>query len=139
LFVTLGTIRPYRFDAMIDAVLKTGLATHETNWQLGCTHRDDLPGNVAESVSDGEFEAMIRESDVVITHSGVGTILRILELGKSPIVIPRRRSRGEHVDDHQAQISELVSREGLATAVEAPALTAEDIYNATEFRILQQE
>ncbi|CAN3127769.1 hypothetical protein ACNUDN_01536 [Mycobacterium sp. smrl_JER01] len=33
LFVTLGTIRPYRFDAMVDAILSTGLADDRTVWE----------------------------------------------------------------------------------------------------------
>jgi UDP-N-acetylglucosamine--N-acetylmuramyl-(pentapeptide) pyrophosphoryl-undecaprenol N-acetylglucosamine transferase len=46
LFVTLGTIQPYRFDALVEAVLATGLADERTVWQVGSTTRQDLPGRV---------------------------------------------------------------------------------------------
>ncbi|PTR23466.1 UDP-N-acetylglucosamine transferase subunit ALG13 [Rhodococcus sp. OK519] len=139
IFVTLGTIRPYRFDAMVDAVLATGLANESTTWQLGCTRRNQLPGRVTESIPDDEFAALIAESDVVITHSGVGTILKILEMGKHPIVIPRRSHRNEHVDDHQSQIADLVHHNGVATAVEVDQLTPDMIVAASGRRVAPRE
>jgi UDP-N-acetylglucosamine transferase subunit ALG13 len=113
LFVTLGTIRPYRFDALVDAVVATGLADETTVWQLGVTDRQDLPGHVVGQISAHEFEHYAREADVVVTHAGVGTIMQLLDWGKSPVVVPRRRSAGEHVDDHQSLITALLRERGL--------------------------
>lgn len=112
-FVTLGTIRPYRFDALIDAVLRTGLANEDTVWQLGVTDRTDLPGTVASQIPATEFEHYARTADVVVTHAGVGTIMQLLDWGKSPVVVPRRKAAGEHVDDHQALITALLRERGL--------------------------
>jgi UDP-N-acetylglucosamine--N-acetylmuramyl-(pentapeptide) pyrophosphoryl-undecaprenol N-acetylglucosamine transferase len=137
LFVTLGTIKPYRFDAAVDAVLATGLATSDTVWQVGTTSRVNLPGKVFETVEDDEFSNYIEQSDVVITHSGVGSILKILDLGKYPIVIPRRAERGEHIDNHQLEIARLVTRHGIASAVEADQLTRETVLQATTYRVHQ--
>ncbi len=136
IFVTLGTIRPYRFDSAVDAVLATGLVNETTVWQLGCTKRQNLPGQVFETVDDDDFEKFIREADVVITHSGVGSILRILELGKFPVVLTRRKDRGEHVDDHQVQIAELVRNNQIAYALDVDELTREVVVDATRRRIL---
>jgi UDP-N-acetylglucosamine transferase subunit ALG13 len=47
----------------------------------------------------------------------------LLELGIHPIVVPRRKSRGEHVDDHQLQICRLVASLGIATVCEPEELT----------------
>lgn len=127
-FVSLGTIRPYRFDSLVDAVLTSGIANSSTAWQLGCTDRSGLPGVSHKQIDAKEFEALALQADVVITHAGVGTILQLLEMGKYPIVVVRRRARKEHVDDHQEQISELLSRHNLARVVEAPDLSVEDIH-----------
>lgn len=35
-----------------------------------------------------------------------------LHVGKKPVVVPRRRELGEHVDDHQAVFSRRLSAEG---------------------------
>lgn len=135
IFVTLGTISPYRFDSAIDAVLATGLANESTTWQLGSTQRTDLPGKCYDTVEDSQFERMMSDADVVITHSGVGSILKIMEAGKFPVVLPRRSERGEHVDDHQLQIAKLVHESGIAVAVDAPDLDAGAIIDASSWTV----
>lgn len=131
LFVTLGTIRPYRFDALIDAILATGLADNGTVWQLGSTERDVLPGRGVSQMSANEFEDCARSADVVITHAGVGTIMHLLEMGIFPVVVPRRARRNEHVDDHQAQIAGLLSRRAISLVIEADELDSKSIISAS--------
>jgi UDP-N-acetylglucosamine transferase subunit ALG13 len=135
LFVTLGTIRPYRFDALIDAVLATGMANEGTVWQLGATTREDLPGRVVSTLSSQEFQSLCLEADVVITHAGVGTAITLLDAGIYPIVVPRRAPRHEHVDDHQLEIAELLADKGLADVHEADALDAMTVVRAASRRI----
>lgn len=134
LFITLGTIRPYRFDALVDAVLATGLAGPGTVWQLGVTDRQDLPGKVHDQMEADEFVSAAKDADVVITHAGVGTVIQLLELGKCPVVVPREKERGEHVDNHQFQISELLVKQGLGVVVRANALSAREIELAENYR-----
>lgn len=131
LFVTLGTIEAYRFDSLVDAVLRTGLANEHTVWQLGESMRQGLPGRTVSQLGAEEFARVAAESDVVISHAGVGTILELFDLGISPVIVPRRKARSEHVDDHQAQIAGLVSSLGLATVVEVDSLGAPDIIAAS--------
>jgi UDP-N-acetylglucosamine transferase subunit ALG13 len=59
-----------------------------------------------------EMEAMVREAAVVVCHGGPGTIMLASTLGKRPIVVPRRKRYGEHVDDHQGAFTERVAAEG---------------------------
>jgi UDP-N-acetylglucosamine--N-acetylmuramyl-(pentapeptide) pyrophosphoryl-undecaprenol N-acetylglucosamine transferase len=134
IFVTLGTIRPYRFDAAVDAVLGTGLAGPGTTWQLGVTDRDDVAGTTHEMLDAARFEELARAADVVVTHAGVGTLLQLLEWGIHPVVVVRRSARGEHVDDHQEQIGQLLRETGLAVVVEAHELTAEHLRTAAATR-----
>ncbi len=131
MFVALGTIKPYRFDAAVDAVLGTGLASERTVWQLGATTERELPGVVRGEVSGEEFERCAREADVVVTHAGVGTVMQLLDWGIRPVVLVRRAHRGEHVDDHQTQIAELLRQHDLATVAEEPGdLTGADLADA---------
>lgn len=133
-FVTLGTIKPYRFDSVVDAVLRSGLADEHTVWQLGSTSRTDLPGRVVEQMPWDAFADCVREADVVVTHAGVGTILDVLELGAHPVVVPRAALRGEHVDDHQQQIADHVDALRLATVVDADLLDARHLRAAAALR-----
>jgi len=118
-FVTLGTIFPYRFDSLVDAVAKAVPRDVEIVWQLGSTTRSDLPGRVETEIRASEFERLSAESDLVITHAGVGTIMQLLDLGAPTLAVPRRQARNEHVDDHQEQICGELVRRGLATVSEA--------------------
>lgn len=131
LFVTLGTIQGYRFDSLIESVLASGLADDRTVWQLGFSAgRRDLPGTVFEQMGAAQFTRAAGEADVVISHAGVGNLLGFLEMGIHPVLATRRRSRNEHVDDHQLQIAELAGELGIATPVDAPDLDASVIHAA---------
>jgi len=132
LFVTLGTNKSYRFDALIDAVLASGLANENTIWQVGETLRDGLPGAVFTQLSFEEFEKYSREADVVITHAGVGTLMSLFDMGVFPVVVPRRATRNEAVDDHQLQIAELLKRRGIALVAEPDQISAGLISEAAE-------
>jgi UDP-N-acetylglucosamine transferase subunit ALG13 len=130
LFVTLGTIRPYRFDALVDQVLALARPGDTVVWQLGETTRTNLPGTVHQYVTAAEFDRECLAADVVITHAGVGSMLRMTEMGLRPVVVPRRAIRGEHVDDHQLQAAGEFGSRMLAVSREVHELTREDILTA---------
>lgn len=134
LFVTLGTIKPYRFDALVDTVLESGYAGPDTIWQLGSTDRHGLPGEVFTHMDAAAFTEAARAANVVVTHAGVGTVMQLLEMGKSPVVVPREKNRGEHVDDHQFQISELLIEQNLAVVARVQDLSANHMKRAMNQR-----
>ena len=136
LFVTLGTIQPYRFDALVDSVLSTGLADDRTVWQLGVTTRHGLPGKTVTQFNADEFDRCARDADVVVTHAGVGTIMHLLEMGIYPVVVPRRAIRKEHVDDHQVQIANLIHAKGIALVRASEDLTSEVIVEASSAKVM---
>lgn len=113
-FVTLGTIRPYRFDRMIDKVLGLLSAGDEVRWQVGCSSRDDLPGVVHSEMRVDEFDDAVEWADVVVTHAGVGTVMKLLEMGVEPIVAERSPGYDEHVDGHQSEIVDFLCSRSLA-------------------------
>lgn len=117
IFVTLGTIQPYRFDRLIDRVLEIRCAQDHIVWQVGATTREDLPGDVATVMDANEFDQQCRSADVVVTHAGVGALLGLMGMGISPIVVPRAAKHGEHVDDHQFQVARFLHERGLVTSV----------------------
>lgn len=137
--VTLGTIRPYRFDRLVDRVLEITQPGDSVTWQLGSTGRDGLPGSVHESMSMESLLDTARNADVVITHSGVGTILQLCDEGISPLVIPRLKQHGEHVDDHQLQIWNLLVDAEVAHPLHVEGLTRESLLEAAAHRTLTKE
>ena len=131
LFVTLGTIEGYGFDALVERIVGLGLAGPDTVWQLGSTiSPGDLPGTTYAQMPAELFERTAREADVVITHAGVGTVLGLLEMGIAPVTVVRRKERGEHVDNHQEQIARLMSELGIGFPTEVDDLDADLLLTA---------
>ena len=61
-----------------------------------------------EMIPADEFNCLLKEAEVVITHSGVNSIITCMQLKKPLVVVPRRCKYGEHVDDHQMEIANLM-------------------------------
>jgi UDP-N-acetylglucosamine--N-acetylmuramyl-(pentapeptide) pyrophosphoryl-undecaprenol N-acetylglucosamine transferase len=130
-FVTLGTIKPYPFSRLVEHVAALLPPEVEVVWQLGATQAPPgLRGTVHQFMPSTDFTDETRRADVVITHAGVGSVIALIESGIFPVVVPRRSAHGEHVDDHQAEIADLVGQVGIALVREADELTIEDLATA---------
>lgn len=138
IFVTLGTIRPYRFDRAVDAVLAVLRADDEVTWQLGTTQRADLPGTVYTELPGSEMQRLMEEADVVVVHSGVGSILMALGLGKIPVLAVRERAHREHIDDHQWGIADVMTERGLAYVLGLDAPDASVLSTAQSFQAVSE-
>jgi UDP-N-acetylglucosamine transferase subunit ALG13 len=119
IFVSVGT-NEARFDRLLRAVAELPL-DEELIVQHGHSARIERDG--AELVDFFSFEEMVAtilRARVVVTHAGVGSVMVSLANGKCPVVVPRRKSFGEAVDDHQLQLGRRFAAAGLVTLVEAP-------------------
>ena len=138
--VSLGTHR-FPFSAAIDR-LQEVLRTDEVEalWQLGSTpDPGDLPGRVVSRLPADELQAAVEDADVVIGHAGVGLSLTALAAGKVPVLLPRRRRRREHTDDHQSQLARELHRRGLAISAEVEELTREHLESASALRVAYEQ
>jgi UDP-N-acetylglucosamine transferase subunit ALG13 len=70
----------------------------------------------------------MRRADAIVCHAGVGTIMTALSVGKHPVVLPRLAMYGEHVDDHQLQITRAFGERGVVV----PCLMPDEITAAIE-------
>lgn len=111
IFVAVGTQKfPLnRLLRELDMLLENGKIQEQVFAQSGCSdyvpqHFENVP-----FLPKDEFEKMVDQCDLLITHSGVGSILSGITHGKPVIVFPRLSKFGEHVDDHQLQIAESFS------------------------------
>src|SRR6185436_7016092 len=50
-------------------------------------------------------------------HAGVGSFVVASRIGHRPVIVPRLRRYGEHVDDHQAQLARALERRSDAIVV----------------------
>lgn len=135
MFVTLGTIRPFEFARMVNYILPIIRDQDTVIWQLGATRVAGLPGDVRGEMTGQEFIDEASKADVVFTHGGVGTILSLLAMGKRPWVCARISSLGEHVDDHQKQVVNVLSERGLLCPI-TQNLTRAEVLSETGTRIV---
>jgi beta-1,4-N-acetylglucosaminyltransferase len=52
----------------------------------------------------------IQESELVVSHAGIGTIFLCKKYGIPLIIVPRRKKFGEHMNDHQLEIAKALER-----------------------------
>jgi beta-1,4-N-acetylglucosaminyltransferase len=52
-----------------------------------------------------EYLKLINDSKILIFHAGAGSIISALHAGKIPIVMPRLAELGEHVNNHQLELT----------------------------------
>ena len=115
IFVTLGS-QKFPFNRLLKAVddlIAQGHLEEEVFAQVG--HSDYVPQHYGYKafLTKDEFASCISRCDLLITHSGVATIIAGLKLEKPIVVVPRLAKFGEHVDDHQVQIADSFSQKDL--------------------------
>lgn len=132
IFVTVGTheqpfnrlvecIDKLKRDRVIDdeVIVQTGYCTYEPEY---CQWKKFYP-----------YQQMVRlvdEARIVITHGGPSSFIMPLQVGKTPIVVPRKHEFNEHVNDHQLSFAKAVAeRMGAIYVVEDIGNLGETINN----------
>lgn len=114
IFVTVGT-HQQPFERLIRAL--DALPGEQLVVQYG---NAEPPASAARAVPFMSFPEMLEAfdaADVVVTHAGVGSILCATNAGHVPIVVPRLKKFGEHVDDHQVHLIRELERDGRVRVV----------------------
>lgn len=128
IFITLGS-QKFQFNRIlieIDKLVKEGKITQDVFAQIG--YSDYKPKNYKykEFLDREEFSKLMRLSRIVITHGGTGAIIGAVKQGKKVIAIPRLAKYGEHVDDHQVEITNQFKEMNLIESID----NVELLYNA---------
>jgi UDP-N-acetylglucosamine--N-acetylmuramyl-(pentapeptide) pyrophosphoryl-undecaprenol N-acetylglucosamine transferase len=137
--VTLGTYRGVQFRRLVERLLEILPQEAEVTWQTGFTTVDDLPIEGKAAIPERKLSEAMAAADVVVSHAGVGTALAAFEVGKCPVLVPRRAAFGEAVDDHQLQIAANLADRDLAIAVEAEELSFENLVEAGRTQVVTPE
>lgn len=134
--VSLGTFKNYGFERLVRRLLAILPPEAHVLWQTGDTDARALGVIGHYALPERELTQAVREADVLVAHAGVGTALAALEVGKCPVLVPRRLLHGEHVDDHQTQIATELGNRGLAVSAEADDLTLDHLLAASATRVM---
>lgn len=119
IFVTVGT-HEQQFNRLVkcidewagkhdeEVIVQTGYSTYEPHnckWQKLFTYQ--------------EMASNVEKARIVITHGGPSSFIAPLQIGKTPIVVPRKKEFDEHVNDHQINFCRQVAeRMGTILVVE---------------------
>ena len=114
IFITLGT-QKFQFNRlliMIDELIEEEVITDTVVAQIG--YSSYIPKNYQsfEFKSESEINILMETANILITHSGIGSITTALKLQKKVIVVPRLKKYKEHVDDHQLEITNAYQEKG---------------------------
>ena len=106
IFITLGS-QKFQFNRLlqeVDRLVNEQKITEKIYAQIG--YSDYLPQYFLydKFLDREEYERVMQQSEIVITHAGTGAIIGAVTKGKKVIAVPRLARYGEHVDDHQLEI-----------------------------------
>jgi len=127
IFVTVGT-HEQPFDRLvkeIDRLVEKSIVTEQVFIQTGYSLYEPQFCEHAKFLKFNEMLDKIENARVVITHAGPSSIMLALYKGKTPVVMPRQKEHGEHVDNHQMSFCRKLEDKGTVLA----AYKSEEIKN----------
>ncbi len=113
IFVILGTQDKKfpRLLAEVEALILDGTIQEKVIVQAGTTKYKSKVMEIHANLRPKQFLDYVEQSDYIITHGGVGTILDALKKNKKVIAVPRLKEYKEHENDHQLQIIQKFNQE----------------------------
>lgn len=111
IFVTVGT-HEQAFDRLIeyiDNLKEKEIINEDVIIQTGYSNYEPRYCKWKKLFSYQEMVKLVDEARIIITHGGPSSFVMPLQIGKTPIVVPRRLEFNEHVNDHQVAFSKAVA------------------------------
>ena len=121
IFVTVGTHeQPFnRLIQKIDELKKDGIINEDVIIQTGFSTYEPKYCQWSKLIPYQQMVKNVADARIVITHGGPASFIMPLQIGKTPIVVPRQHQFNEHVNDHQVKFcSAVVERYGSIIVVE---------------------
>ncbi len=103
------------FDRLIKAIDKLA-ESFEENFLIQTGNSKIKPKNCKwkKFFFPQEMEKKIKESSLVITHGGAGSIINSLKNRKPIVIVPREKKFKEHVNNHQIDLAKALEKENKA-------------------------
>ena len=136
ILVTLGT-QNNSFHRLLEEVQKNidnGNIKEEVIVQNGYTKFDSKQMKLIKEIPQDEFNKLIDQANLVITHGGVGSIITAITKGKKVIAIPRLKKYNEHVNDHQIEIIDSFNEKGYIIGIHSVEKLGKALEEAKNFK-----
>lgn len=121
IFVTVGTHeQPFnRLVKKVDELKRDGVITENVIMQTGFSTYEPKYCKWSKFIPYQDMIRNVEDAHIVITHGGPASFIMPLQIGKTPIVVPRQHQFEEHVNDHQVEFTRnVVERMGNILVVE---------------------
>lgn len=111
IFVTVGTHeQPFnRLIKAVDELKKNGVITEDVIMQTGFSTYEPDYCKWSKLIPYQEMLKNVKNARIVITHGGPASFIMPLQIGKTPIVVPRQHQFEEYVNDHQVEFARNVA------------------------------
>ncbi len=119
IFVTVGT-HEQQFNRLVE-YMDNWAANHqeEVFIQTGYSTYEPKHAKWAKLLPYQEMVNKVTDARIVITHGGPSSFIMPLQIGKTPIVVPRQYKYNEHVNDHQVKFcKEVEARMGTIVVID---------------------
>jgi UDP-N-acetylglucosamine transferase subunit ALG13 len=138
ILVTLGTQDKafVRLLQNIDNEIKNGNIKEKVVVQAGYSITKYQSDNMEmfDLIDREEFNKLVSDCSLLITHGGVGSILTGLQKNKKVIAMPRLAKYKEHINDHQVQIVNEFSKKGYILAYNENDKLSDILEKAKKFK-----
>ena len=114
ILVLLGT-QNNSFHRLLEEIQKNinnGTIKEKVVVQEGYTKYASKDMEIHTQVPKEKLQELVKKSDLIITHGGVGSIINAITEGKKVIAVPRLKKYNEHVNDHQLDIIDSFNEKG---------------------------
>ena len=125
IFVTVGSMVP--FDRLIRMMDGWSRAHPEAKVHAQIGKGEYVPQSMSwtRKVSPAEFESCVENSQIIVSHAGMGTVITAMQLGRPLVLVPRIAANGEHTTEHQRDtVKWLDGKPGIKIAETDDALQA---------------
>ena len=111
IFVTVGTHEQAfnRLIQKVDELKRAGIIEDEVLMQTGFSTYEPKYCKWDKLLPYQKMVQYVNEARIVITHGGPASFIMPLQVGKTPIVVPRQKKFNEHVNDHQLEFAHSVA------------------------------
>ena len=112
IFVTVGTHeQPFdRLIRKIDELKEDGTIQDDVIIQTGFSTYEPKHCQWSKLIPYQQMLKNVADARIVITHGGPASFIMPLQIGKTPVVVPRQHQFNEHVNDHQVEFARNVAQ-----------------------------
>ena len=132
IFVTVGTHeQPFnRLIKEVDDLKGKGLINEDVIIQTGFSTYEPQYCEWSKLIPYQQMIRNVRDARIVITHGGPASFIMPLQIGKIPIVVPRRCEFNEHINNHQVEFAHnIAERMGTIISVDDISTLGNTILN----------